>query len=253
MTDIAIEARHLNKSFSGVTAADDVCVSVPSGAVISLIGANGAGKTTFVNMVTGYIKPDSGEILYHGADITDRSPREITRLGVSRSFQIPQTFNGLTLTENLLIAVSIGTMGSGSSLSPFRSAANGEAVSLVEDILERFRLTQYRGHYVSELPGGIRKLLDVAMAMTNRPRVLLLDEPTSGVAAREKYAFMDLVMSAVREERVAVLFVEHDMDIVQRYAERVVVFHEGRVLADDAPDEAFAHEEVRMYVTGTHI
>lgn len=246
----ALQARNLNKAFSGIKAADNVSVSIESGEIVSLIGANGAGKTTFVNMVTGYLKPDSGTIMSQGRDITGLRPREITRLGVCRSFQIPQVFNNLTLEENLGVAVNVAIRGATRRHSPVRSATNAEARQMTDEILTRFKLERFRHNRANEVSGGTRKLLDVGMATISHPRVLLLDEPTSGVASNEKFSFMDVVMQALTDDDVAVLFIEHDMDIVRRYARRVIVFHEGRILADDVPDDALNQDDVKRYVTG---
>lgn len=246
----ALEARGLEKSFNGIKAADDVSLSIPEGAFVSLIGANGAGKTTFVNMVTGYIRPDRGTIRTRGQEITGLSPRAITRIGVCRSFQIPQIFTSLTLQDNLLVAVNIARGDGGGLSGLLRPAEGGGALETVETILERFGLTELRHYLAGEVSGGTRKLLDVGMATIGSPHVLLLDEPTSGVASNEKFAFMDLVMNALSRDSVAVLFIEHDMEIVRRYAERVVVFHEGRILADGAPEAALGQEDVQRHVTG---
>ena len=242
-----LSARGLAKSFGAVTAAEDVSIDIAPGERVSLIGSNGAGKTTFVNMVTGYLKPDAGRIVLEGRDITRLGPRRITRLGVARSFQIPQLAHDLTVLDNMLVAGAC----SDSRLSfwkPARSPARREQAMAV---LERFTLAREAGRRVAELPGGVRKLLDIAMAMTGEPRLLLLDEPTSGVSAQEKYPMMDTIAGALAGQKVTVLFVEHDMDIVTRYAQRVIAFYSGRVIADDAPAAVLADEQVRRYVTGT--
>jgi branched-chain amino acid transport system ATP-binding protein len=184
-------------------------------------------------MVTGYLKPDSGRIQFAGRDIVGLSPRRIANLGISRSFQIPQLFQTLAMRENLLVAEGI-------------AGAAGRADAL----LDRFGLRPYADRPAALLPEGIRKLLDVAMALVARPRVLLLDEPTSGVAADEKFGIMDLVMDAAGAAGAVVLFVEHDMDIVARYAGRVVAFYDGRVIADGAPGEVLRAADVRRYVIG---
>ena len=247
---IALNAQGLSKSFNGIKAADGVSVSVADGEFVSLIGANGAGKTTFINMVTGYVRPDVGSITSYGREIVGLSPLQVTRLGIYRSFQIPQVFTGLTLMENLTVAINAVTAHERPMLSPRKAALNPQSRDRVEAVMERFQLGKYRDHLVSEISGGMRKLLDVGMATINSPKVLMLDEPTSGVASEEKFDFMDLVIEALSDQKAAVLFVEHDMDIVRRYADRIVVFHEGRVLADDRPDAALAQEDVRRYVTG---
>ena len=228
-----LAAQGLRKSFGAVTAAADISLSFDTDTV-SLIGANGAGKTTFLNMVTGYLKPDSGRIIFEGRDIVGLSPRQITKLGVARSFQIPQLFQTLSVRDNLLIAESI--------------AAADDPEAATEAVLDRFALRAYAAQPAGLLPEGIRKLLDVAMALSSRSRLLLLDEPTSGVSADEKFAIMDLVMGAVRG--VTVLFVEHDMDIVARYAGRVIAFADGRIIADDAPAAVLRDAEVRRLVIG---
>ena len=227
----------LQKRFGAVTAAADVSLAFAPDSVVSLIGANGAGKTTFLNMVTGYLRPDSGRIRFAGHDLVGRSPRAITGLGLSRSFQIPQLFHSLSVRENLFVAEGI--------------AAAERAADSTDTLLERFGLAEYAERPAGLLPEGVRKLLDVAMALVSRPKLLLLDEPTSGVAADEKFAIMDLVMGAVRG--VTVLFVEHDMDIVSRYAQRVVAFYDGRVIADGAPAEVLVAPEVRRYVIGEEV
>jgi branched-chain amino acid transport system ATP-binding protein len=231
-----LAAAGLRKSFGAVTAASDVTLSFERESVASLIGANGAGKTTFLNLVTGYLKPDRGSIRFDGRELTGHTPREITGLGICRSFQVPQLFQSLSVRENLLVAEGI--------------AAAERIEEATEGVLEGFGLAQYAGQAAGQLPEGIRKLLDVAMALVARPKVLLLDEPTSGIAADEKFGIMDLVMGAVRGQGVTVLFVEHDMDIVSRYAERVVAFYDGRVIADGEPGRVLGDAEVRRHVIG---
>lgn len=247
MSAAILEATAVNKKFGAVTAADDVNVSVPEGAVFSLIGTNGAGKTTFVNMVTGYITPDHGAIKLRGKDITALSPREITRQGIHRSFQIPQLCNELTVEENMLVAQSIHASHKPSFLNPARNRASRERAQAT---LERFGIAEHRARLVPELSGGVKKLLDIAMAMAGDTQIMLLDEPTSGVAAEEKFPIMDLVIGALRETGTTVLFVEHDMDVVTRYSDRVLAFYAGRIIADDAPDEVLSDPEVQRYVTG---
>jgi len=248
MSAAVLVTEALNKSFSAVTAARDVSVSVPNGAVWSLIGSNGAGKTTFVNMVTGYIKPDSGRILFNDDDITKLSPRQITRRGIRRSFQIPQLCAELSVLDNMLVSQSINR---DQKPSPWRFGRASAPVEEAMLTLERFRIAEYRDRLMGELPAGVRKLLDIAMAIAGKPRVMLLDEPTSGVAAEEKFPLMDLVMEVLSASDVTVLFVEHDMDIVTRYSERVLAFYDGEIIANDAPDEVLSDEAVQRYVTGT--
>ncbi len=248
MSDAVLVAEAIDKTFGAVTAAQDVSVAVPKGAVWSLIGSNGAGKTTFVNMVTGYVKPDKGHILFEGDDITKLSPRQITRLGIRRSFQIPQLCAELSVLENMLVSLSINDT---QAPSYWRDARSARDVDRAMDILNRFKIADYRDRLMGELSAGVRKLLDIAMAISGAPKVMLLDEPTSGVAAEEKFPIMDLVMEVLSTADVTILFVEHDMDIVTRYSQRVLAFYDGRIIANDAPDEVLSDEAVQRYVTGT--
>jgi branched-chain amino acid transport system ATP-binding protein len=241
-----LQARGVGKRFGAVVAAAAIDIDIAAGERVSLIGSNGAGKTTFVNMITGYLKPDEGRITLDGRDITPLAPRAITRLGVARSFQIPQLYGELTVLENMLVAVACHD----NRLSFWQAARAPSAVQRTDALLRRFGLDEHRERRVVELPGGVRKLLDIAMAMTGRPRLLLLDEPTSGVSADEKFPMMDIVMTALGDEAMTVLFVEHDMDIVERYASRVVAFYSGRIIADGPPRAALATDDVRRYVTG---
>jgi branched-chain amino acid transport system ATP-binding protein len=237
----------VDKRFGALVAASALDVSIAAGERVSLIGSNGAGKTTFVNMITGYLKPDAGRIALGGRDITPLHPRAIARLGVARSFQIPQLYPALSVLENMLVATACG----GERLSFWQPARRTDAVARADALLQRFGLRDQRERKVAELPGGVRKLLDIAMALTGQPRLLLLDEPTSGVSAEEKFPMMDIIMTALGAEPMTVLFVEHDMDIVKRHADRVIAFYSGRIIADAAPAAALADDDVRRYVTGT--
>jgi branched-chain amino acid transport system ATP-binding protein len=242
-----LEARGLCKRFGAVVAAADLQVDLAAGERVSLVGSNGAGKTTLVNMITGYLKPDAGRILLEGRDITKLAPRAITRLGVARSFQIPQLCGDLTVLDNMLVA---DACHDGDGLSFWKPARRAATVERAEALLERFRLHEHRERRGAELPGGLRKLLDIAMALSAGPRLLLLDEPTSGVAAEEKFPMMDTLMGGLADAAMTVLFVEHDMEIVERYASRVIAFYAGRIIADGAPGPALASDDVRRYVTG---
>ena len=240
-----LSVRGLDKRFGAVVAADNLSIDIVANQRVSLIGANGAGKTTFVNMVTGYLAPDRGTIALDVMDLAGRAPREIARLGISRSFQIPQLFIELTACENLCVAQSAAQTR---ALS-FHARADARRDTAIE-LLRRFGLADLADRPVAELAGGVRKLIDIAMALLRRPKLLLLDEPTSGVSAEEKFAVMDRVIHAVAPDAATIVFVEHDMDIVSRYADRVVAFYSGRILADGEPREVLTDPEVRRYVTG---
>lgn len=239
MSDVLLSVKGVETYYGNIRALAGVDVEVNKGEIVSLIGANGAGKTTFLNMVTGYLRPDSGSIRFCGRDLVGLNPRQITKLGISRSFQIPQLFGTMSVRENLLIAESIA------------EAADAEAAT--DAALARFELGRYAEQKATLLPEGIRKLLDVAMALSSRSKLLLLDEPTSGVSSDEKFAIMDVVMGAARAAGVTVIFVEHDMDIVARFSGRVVAFYDGGIIGDGPPDAVLRTEEVRRYVIGEEV
>jgi branched-chain amino acid transport system ATP-binding protein len=250
-----LDARALNKSFGAVIAAAEVSAAIERDSVVGLIGTNGAGKTTFINLVTGYLTPDAGRIYFDGADITGLAPRAITRRGISRSFQIPQLYDSLSVLDNMLVGLGIvlRNAGLGGYFARAETPVPGHgvpALDAAERLLERFGLASYRNQPARVLPGGVRKLVDIALAMIAKPKLLLLDEPTSGVAAEEKFGIMDLILHAVRAEGVTIVFVEHDMEVVSRYAERVLAFYDGRIIADAAPEAVLADSEVRKYVVG---
>jgi branched-chain amino acid transport system ATP-binding protein len=252
-----LETRGLNKRFGAVTAAADITVAIEQDSVVGLIGTNGAGKTTFVNMVTGYLKPDQGSVHFKGRDISGLHPRQITRIGISRSFQIPQLYDSLSAFDNLVVALGIVLRnGKRHALARMPDKVPGHDLPLqdaAEAMLERFGLAGFRDRPAGVLPEGIRKLLDIAMALAAKPRLLMLDEPTSGVSSQEKFGIMDKIMEAVRAEGATVLFVEHDMEIVSRYSDRVLAFYDGRVIADGEPERVLADHDVRQYVTGGQI
>ncbi|WP_291608392.1 ABC transporter ATP-binding protein [Bradyrhizobium sp.] len=235
------------KSFGAVVAARDVNVDILPGTISGLIGTNGAGKTTFINMLTGYLRPDSGSITLDGTEIVGLTSREITRLGVARSFQIPQLFNTLSAIESLELALAAQQAR---GLRGFALVSEDELEARAVELLKEFGLEGFANSLAGTLPEGIRKLLDIAIAMARSPRVLFLDEPTSGVAAEEKFAIMDRVIAAARHTGLTVLFVEHDMEIVRRYSDRVLAFFEGRVLIDDKPDVVLSDTQVRTLIIG---
>jgi len=252
---VILDAQSLCKSFGAVTAAAEVSAAIEKDSVVGLIGTNGAGKTTFINMITGYLKPDRGAIHYEGRDITALPPREITRLGICRSFQIPQLYGSLSVLENMMIGIGIVLQNAG--LAGYFSRGDAPvpgfgrpAREVAEQLLGRFGLLEDRGRNAQVLPGGARKLLDIALTMVAKPRVLLLDEPTSGVSAEEKFGIMQMVLDAVRAEGTTVLFVEHDMEVVSRFAQRVLAFYDGRIIVDAPPQQALEDPEVRRYVAG---
>lgn len=246
-SNTVLKASDLNKSFSGIVAAKNINVSINQGEIVGIIGANGAGKTVFVNMITGYLKPTSGKIEFLGTDITGIEPREATHIGLCRSFQISQVFMTMTVKQNLMIAMSLAKKSGKTLLDPI----DDEAISKeCDSILKLYKIHDQKDNIVSTLSQGIRKLLDIAMAVVGNPKVILLDEPTSGVSVEEKFGIMDIVIAALKQTETSVLFVEHDMEIVERYVDRVMAFYQGEIICDAPPKEALSDKKVIEYVLG---
>jgi branched-chain amino acid transport system ATP-binding protein len=215
---------------------------------LAVIGANGAGKTTFINICTGFIKPKSGRVFFAGKDITRYQPRDIVRLGLGRSFQLPQLFVEHSVRQCLELA-AVGRIGQLPLLRPLASCIEQ---SEVEHTLELAGLRARGDEPASALGEGERKLLDVAMALMLRPKLLIMDEPTSGVASEEKHGIMEILMRALSERKVTSWFVEHDVEVVTRHATRVAAWIAGRIAADGKPEEVFANPQIQREVLGTH-
>jgi branched-chain amino acid transport system ATP-binding protein len=246
-----LAVRGLGKSFGSIVAARDITLDVPPRQTVGIIGANGAGKTTFINMITGHLRPTAGTILFEERDITGRPSREITRLGVSRSFQVAQIFPSLTVADNMRAAAAVAHGGGGMFAQAFAKLDRAETHAAAAEAMELFRIADYARVRAATLPQGIRKLLDIAMAVVGAPRVLLLDEPTSGISIAEKFSVMEVVMAALKSRDLTVLFVEHDMEIVARFADRVLAFYDGTVIADGTPAVALADPRVQTLISGT--
>lgn len=246
MTRPILEAKRLHVSFNGVKAADDVSIAVHEGEFLAIIGPNGAGKTTLLNICTGYIRPRSGSVLLDGHDITRLSPRAIARRGVARAFQIPQLFSAQRVIDNMMLALA-ATEGLWNAVHPLETATRRDEAMVLLDLVG---LADDARRIGRTLPEGHRKLLDIAVALALKPRLLLLDEPTSGVSALERFPLMEALMAALRQRRITALFVEHDMDVVARYASRVLVWNAGNIMAEGRPDEVFSNAQVRQRVVG---
>ena len=241
-----LQTQGLTLKFGGVVAADGIDFKLHAGERLAVIGANGAGKTTFINMVTGYTKPSAGTVTFDGTDITHMHPRQIVHQGIGRSFQLPQLFLEHTVRQSVELAVAARSR----KLSLFKPLARCVGAAEIEHVLRMVGLSQRAQDLCSSLPEGQRKLLDIAMALVLRPKLLIMDEPTSGVAADEKHALMATIMGALQEREVTALFVEHDVDIVTQYATRVTAWISGRIAADGPPAEVMNNDEVRSVVLG---
>jgi len=236
----------IGKSFKGFRAVDRIAFAVHAGELLALIGPNGAGKTTTFNMINGQLTPDHGRVLFEGRDVTGWPPRTLWRSGVARTFQITQTFASMTVSENLLVAI----------LSRQRTSGLVAEVAAAHTDEIRTRLGEVdMGHAAetlcSVLAYGDLKRVELSIALVNDPRLLLMDEPTAGMAPRERSALMRLVAERARERRTAILFTEHDMDVVFGHADRVVVMNRGRLIAEGAPADVRANPIVREVYLGS--
>jgi len=246
MSPPLLETRNLEIRFGGVIAANDVSLTIESGRNLAIIGPNGAGKTTFLNICTGWLKPTRGQVLLEGRDITPLPPRKIVRRGVARAFQIPQLFTEHTALENLLIAVA-AREGMRNPLQDLHTVPERDEVM---HLLEMVNCADAADRLVVELSEGQRKLIDIAVALALKPRLLLMDEPTSGVASSQKHRIMEILVGALTEAQVTSVFVEHDMGIVEKYADEVAVWNAGNVQLRGTPREVLEHPDVIRDVIG---
>jgi branched-chain amino acid transport system ATP-binding protein len=242
----ALEVIGLNRAFGALPVTRDVNLTLQRGARRALIGPNGAGKTTLVNLITGALKPSSGRVVLNGEDITSVSQADRARRGLARTFQINQLFRGLTVLEN--ICMTIGERD-GNCNNLWRSAgAKREVINEALDHLESLRLVDESLRLVRELPYGRQRLVEIAIALAQKPRVLLLDEPAAGVPSSESHLILDVVDRL--DPDIAILIIEHDMDVVYRFAREITVLVQGAVLVEGAPDAIMNNEQVRAVYLG---
>jgi branched-chain amino acid transport system ATP-binding protein len=228
-----LTVQHLYKAFGGNQAVNDVSFELQAGELLALIGPNGAGKSTTFNLVNGQLTPDSGSITLDGVSLLGRKPHALWRMGVSRTFQMAQTFDSLSVVENVQVAL---LSADGHSLSPWRRANHYRRADALH-LLAQVQLDTQADRAASALAYGDVKRLELAMALANAPRLLLMDEPTAGMAPDERHALMSLTRAVVNERGVAVLFTEHSMDVVFEHADRVLVMARGALMAQGTPTE----------------
>ena len=246
MTALALETVHLEKSFGGLRVTRDLSLKVAAGARHALIGPNGAGKTTVINLLTGVLKPNGGRILLQGADITDLPVHKRVLRGLSRTFQINQLYPDLTPRETVGLAVSerLGHGGDWWRLMGTRRDVNDE----IAENLARFHLIDVMNERTATLPYGKQRLLEIAVAIASKPRVLLLDEPAAGVPESERHDILAAVAGLPRD--VTVLLIEHDMDLVFSFADRISVLVNGAMLVEGATDEVARDPQVKAVYLG---
>jgi ABC-type branched-subunit amino acid transport system ATPase component len=242
----ALEVKGLNRAFGALPVARDIDLVLERGARRALIGPNGAGKTTLVNLITGVLKPSSGTVLLNGEDITATSQAERARRGLARTFQINQLFRGLTVLENLCMTIGERDGNCNNLWRP--AGAKSVVIDEALDHLDSLRLTDDALKLVRELPYGRQRLVEIAIALAQRPRVLLLDEPAAGVPSSESHLILDVV--AALDPEIAILIIEHDMDVVFRFAKQITVLVQGAVFTEGTPAEIMANEEVRAVYLG---
>jgi len=236
----------LSKSFGGVRAVERVSFALAAGELLAMIGPNGAGKTTCFNLINGQLRPDAGAIFFEEKEIRALAPRERCRLGIGRTFQVAATFASMTARENIQVALLSSERKLHSLLSSFERTSRDKA----KKILEQVGMGAQADRPCAELAYGDLKRVELAVALAARPRLLLMDEPTAGMAPAERHALMDLVREISREQNLSVLFTEHDMDVVFGYADRVIVLSEGELIAQGAPAEVRADARVRRVYLG---
>jgi branched-chain amino acid transport system ATP-binding protein len=241
-----LQVEDLTKSFGGVRAVQGVSFSVAAGEMLALIGPNGAGKSTCFNILNGQLRPDGGRVRLLGRDITGLAPRRVWRLGVGRTFQITATFGSMTVRENVQVAL----LSHARRLLRFWHPAPSHFGAEADALLARVGMVEQAERACGVLAYGDLKRVELAIALANAPRLLLMDEPTAGMAPRERVELMALTAGIAREQGIAVLFTEHDMDVVFAQADRILVLDRGRLIAEGPPAAVRANADVQSVYLG---
>ena len=248
-TDIILQAKNVGKRFGGVAAVSDVDLDVYRHETLAIIGPNGAGKTTFYNLLSGRMHPTSGTIMFEGQNITGMPPHRISRLGISRSFQINNIFEEMTVRENVEVAVT-ALRGDGrrwANLASRNVAVQDEA----DELLSRLSLSALSDQRAGVISYGDKRLVEIAVVLATRPRLVLLDEPTAGMTPDETQRVVELIRSLGSSGDYTFVITEHDMNVVFGLADRILVMHRGQRLVLGTPEEVRAHPEVRRAYLGT--
>ena len=244
-----LEVSGLTKTFGGVHAVNGVSFAVEAGEILALIGPNGAGKSTCFNMLNGQLRPDGGSILLDGKPTVGLAPRRVWRMGVGRTFQITATFSSMTVRENVQMAL----LSHHGRLKNLWVRARDQYIGEADSLLARVGMREQALRPCSVLAYGDLKRLELAVALANAPKLLLMDEPTAGMAPKERIELMALTADIVKSDNIGVLFTEHDMDVVFKHANRMIVLNRGRLIAGGVPTEVRANPEVqRIYLGSRH-
>lgn len=243
-----LEARELKKYFGNVKAVDGVNLSLESGEVKCILGPNGAGKTTLINLISGFIKPDSGKLILLQEDITSLSARKRVKKGIVRSFQIPRIFPELSVAENVIVPL-LSTMGKVWNMYyqiKKESPLYMEALNILRDV----GMEKLADFPARNLSAGYKKLLDVSICLALKPKVLLLDEPTSGVSTQEKHHVMQRIISILKSKKIGALIIEHDISVALRYSDHLYIMHEGKIIGEGTPEEIKSNIQFSTYLFG---
>ena len=244
---VLLEVKDLSKAFGGVKAVRSVSFSIERGQLLALIGPNGAGKSTCFNMLNGQLRPDSGSVRLEGRELVGMAPRQVWRLGVGRTFQITATFASMTVRENVQMAL----LSHHRQINRLWVRAREQFREEADRLLELVGMQSQAGRPCSILAYGDLKRLELAIALANQPKLLLMDEPTAGMGPRERVELMGLTASLVKAQGIAVLFTEHDMDVVFKHADRLMVLDRGRLIAEGSPPEVRGNREVQAIYLGS--
>jgi branched-chain amino acid transport system ATP-binding protein len=243
---VILGVEKVRKSFDGFVAINGVSFSLQKGEICSIIGPNGAGKTTLFNLITGHLRIDEGKLIFKDQDITNRRPYQICRLGVGRSFQRTNIFPRLTVYQNIQAAVLVHQGRSFTFFRPVDSFFQKET----EEILDRVGLKEYAQTVSGSLSYGFQKQLELGIALASEPELLLLDEPTAGMSTQETHQTIELIGKITREKGLTLLFTEHDMEVVFSISQRIMVLHQGRLIAGGTPEEVRRNPEVQKVYLG---
>ena len=241
-----LQVTNLSHSFGGVTAVKQVSFDLEDGQILAMIGPNGAGKSTCFNLINGQLHPDEGNIKIDGQEVVGLKPRHIWQLGVGRTFQVTATFASMTVLENIQVALASFRKKAKSPLRKLKNLFREEAMEL----LHLVGIPDYANFVCGVLAYGDLKRVELALALTNQPRLLLMDEPTAGMEPADRQHLMDLTSQIVRNRNIGALFIEHDMDVVFTHANRIVVLNRGEKIAEGTPDQVRQNDNVRAVYLG---
>ncbi len=241
-----LETRSVSRNFGALAAARDINFKLEEGARHALIGPNGAGKTTFINLLTGVLLPSSGTVLLKGDDITTMQQAERVKRGIARTFQINRLFRGLSVLENVYIAIAERVGAAPNMFTP--AGRRRDVIDEAMHLLQSLKLADDAHHTISELPYGRQRLVELAIALGLKPEVLLLDEPAAGVPSAESHIILDAIDALPKS--IGVLIIDHDMDLVFRFAKRITVLVRGAIFAEGTPKEIGANPDVRAVYLG---